>query len=136
MVNMVRALGNAEEEYYLINNSYTNDLDALSVTLPKSLTIGTENRYFIGDCGIRPASKYMSGILFKGDNRVAAYTFYYKNTDGNSAGQTRCITYASYKDLGDKICKSLDGKIISNRYSSCGTTGNAICNEYVLYHHH
>ena len=136
MINMVRALGNAEEEYYLIHDRYTNELEDLSVTLPEGLTIGPEGRYFIGDCGLSLNSNYMSGILFKSksDQRIASYTFYYK-FGSVSRGMTRCVTYSGTKDLGDKICKSLGGEIYSNKYSSCGTTGNAVCNQYTLYRH-
>ena len=135
MVNMVRALGNAQEEYYLIHNEYTGNLEDLSVTLPEGLTVGAEGRYFIGDCGLLLNSAYMSGILFKGDKRVASYSLYYKFSNNNGKGQTRCITYASYKDLGDKICQSLGGEIVKNKYATCGTTGNTICNQYILYNH-
>ena len=135
MVSMVRALGNAEEEYFLIHNTYTNNLEDLSVTLPEGLTVGAEGRYFIGDCGIRPDNGYMSGILFKGETRIASYTFYYKFRSSGSKGETRCVTYASTKDLGDKICKSLGGELVSDKYSTCGTTGNTVCNQYRLYYH-
>lgn len=135
MVNMVRALGNAQEEYYLIHDQYTNNLEDLTVALPEGLEIGPEGRYFIGDCGLSLNSSYMSGILFKGEHRVASYTFYYKfSSTSNAKGTTRCITYSSYKDLGDKICKSLGGKIIKNKYASCGTTGDSTCNTYILYY--
>ncbi len=137
MINMVRALGNAEEEFYLIHNRYTTDLEDLSVSLPEGLTLGAEDRYFIGDCGIRPDNGYMSGILFKSnsDQRIASYTFYYKFGGSGSKGNTRCVTYASTKDLGDKICKSLGGELVSNNYNNCGTTGNTVCNQYRLYRH-
>ena len=134
MVNMVRALGNAQEDYYLIHDKYTSDLNELTVTLPEGLTVGAEGRYYIGKCGLSLNSSYMSGILFKGDRRIVSYSFYYRY--GNVLkGTTNCVTYASYKDLGDKICKSLGGKLISNNYSKCGTTGNTVCNQYVLYKH-
>lgn len=137
MVNMVRALGNAQEEYYLIHNEYTGNLEDLSVTLPEGLTVGAEGRYFIGDCGLSLNSNYMSGILFKGksDQRIASYTFYYKFYTGKAANSTRCTTYSGTKDLGDKICQSLGGELISNKYSKCGTTGNTTCNQYNLYNH-
>ena len=135
MVNMVRAIGNAQEEFYLIHDRYADNLDELSVTLPEGLEVGPEGRYFIGDCGLSLASQYMSGILFKGETRVASYTFYYEYTSSQQAGRTLCTTYASYKDLGDKICQSLGGKIVRNKYASCGTTGNTICNQYVLSYH-
>jgi len=135
MVNMVRAIGNAQEEYYLIHDQYTDNLENLTVALPEGLEIGPEGRYFIGDCGLSLNSSYMSGILFKGDKRVASYSFYYRASSLSAhRGTTKCITYASYKDLGDKLCKSLGGEIISNNYSSCGTTGNTICNQYILYY--
>lgn len=136
MINMVRALGNAEEEFYLIHNRYTTDLEDLSVSLPEGLTLGAEDRYFIGDCGIRPDNGYMSGILFKGksNQRIASYSFYYKF--GNVLrGVTRCVTYSGTKDLGDRICKSLGGELVSNNYNNCGTTGNTVCNQYTLYRH-
>ena len=135
MINMVRALGNAEEEFYLIHNRYTTDLEDLTVSLPEGLTLGPENRYFIGDCGIRPDNGYMSGILFKGETRIASYTLYYKFRSSGSKGEIRCVTYASTKDLGDKICKSLGGELVSDKYSTCGTTGNTVCNQYRLYYH-
>ena len=136
MVNMVRALGNAEEQYYLEHNAYTNNLDDLSVSLPEGLAQGIENRYFIGNCGIKPANNYMSGILYKGDERVAAYTFYYKNRNKNATtGETRCVTYAANKELGKKICESFGGELISDKYATCGTTGNTVCNQYILYRH-
>ena len=135
MVNMVRALGNAQEEFYLIHDRYTDNLEELSISLPEDLEIGPEGRYFVGDCGLSLSSNYMSGILFKGENRVASYTFYYKFSPISARGSTRCITYASYKDLGDKICQSLDGEIVNNEYATCGTTGNTICNQYLLYNH-
>ena len=137
MVNMVRALGNAQEEYYLIHDTYTDDLNTLSVSLPEGLTVGAEGRYFIGDCGIRldPSKAFASGILFKGDESLAAYTFYYKNINMNSKGQTRCITYAANKELGKKICESLGGELVSNKHATCGTTGTTVCNQYILYRH-
>lgn len=135
MVNMVRAIGNAQEDFYLTHDRYTSDLNELTVTLPEGLEVGAEGRYYIGKCGLRLNSTYMSGILFKGDKRVASYSFYYRASSLSAyRGTTRCITYASYKDLGDKLCKSLGGEIISNNYSSCGTTGNTICNQYILYY--
>ena len=135
MINMVRALGNAQEEYYLIHDNYTNDLDSLSVSLPKDLTVGAEGRYFIGDCGLSLNSSYMSGILFNGDKRVASYTFYYKLSTNTNRGSTRCVTYASYKELGKKICENLGGELVYNKHATCGTTGNTICNQYILYYH-
>ena len=136
MVNMVRALGNAQEDFYLAHDRYTNDLNELTVSLPEGLEIGPEGRYFVGDCGLSLNSNYMSGILFKGDKRVASYSLYYRfSGTTDPKGITRCITYASYKDLGDKICKSLGGELFSDRYSKCGTTGNTICNQYTLYYH-
>lgn len=137
MINMVRALGNAEEEFYLIHNRYTTDLEDLSVSLPEGLTLGAENRYFIGDSGIRlDGQNYVSGMLFKSksDQRIASYSFYYKFGKVRK-GVTTCVTYAGTKEIGDKICKSLGGELISNAYSSCGTTGNTVCNQYRLYRH-
>ena len=130
MVNMVRALGNAEEQYYLEHNSYTDNLDDLSVSLPDGLEVGAEGRYFIGDCGLLldPNKKYVSCILFKGDKRVAAYTYYYN-------GQTRCVTYAANKELGKKICESFGAELLSDKHATCGTTGKTICNTYLLYRH-
>ena len=134
MVNMVRALGNAEEQYYLEHNSYTYNLDDLSVSLPDGLEVGAEGRYFIGDCGLLLSKDYTSGILFKNNERVASYSFYYKF--GNVLrGVTRCVTYATNKELGKKICESLGGELISDRHATCGTTGNTICNQYLLYRH-
>ena len=138
MVNIVRALGNAQEDFYLTHDRYTSDLNELTVTLPEGLEVGAEGRYYIGKCGLQLGTNYMSGILFKGERRIASYTFYYKlsnTTNSTGRGITRCVTYASYKDLGDKICKSLGGKIYSNNYSKCGTTGNTVCNTYTLYYH-
>ena len=136
MMNMVRALGNAEEEYYLIHGSYTDNLDDLSVTLPEGLSIGEEGRYFIGDCGIRLyQQEYVSGMLFKGKQRLAGYTFYYKFTSQGAHGKTQCTTYAYTKDLGKKICESLGGEIAYNKHKTCGTSGPTICNMYNLYTH-
>ena len=136
MVNMVRALGNAQEEYYLMHNTYTSNLEDLSVTLPEGLTIGAEGRYFIGDCGLTLNKNLMSGILFKGNKRIASYSFYYRfSATLTHGGVTRCVTYSGTKDLGDKICKSLGGVLWSNNYAKCGTTGNKVCNQYTLYWH-
>ena len=135
LINMVRALGNAEEEYYLVHGQYTNNLEDLSVNLPEGLPQGLEDRYFISnDCGIRADgnSLYMSGMLFKGENRLAAYTLHYRYGT-LYPGQTHCVIYAGTKELGKQICENLGGSIVYDKYSTCGTTGNGICRRYLLH---
>ena len=134
MINMVRALGNAEEEYYLVNGQYTSNLEDLSVNLPEGLSKGLEDRYFISkDCGIMAnPDGYMSGMLFKGESRLAAYTFHYRYGT-IYPGEIHCVVYAGTKEIGKKICENLGGSLVYDKYSKCGTTGDKICARYLLH---
>ncbi len=131
MSSLVRALANAQEEYYMAKGEYAPSDEYLTVGMPKEgAPINAEGRPVIGYGAFSVGAAYASGILMDGDARVASYTIYYKKSTSGNKGQIRCVTYASRQKIGNKICESAGGQLKSS--ASCGTTGNTICNQYFL----
>ena len=132
MISTARSIENAQDVYYMENGSYATDWDDLDISLSKDLPVNSEGRLTIGPAGFSIGDGYTSAIYFDGDARVASFTLYHRFGPHTSArGQIRCVTYASRKDRGNAICKAFGGQLISSS-SSCGNTGNTICNQYKL----
>lgn len=123
MMNIINAVGQAQEEYYLVHNKYSKNCTDLSIEKPQN----TSTYSLICD------GSYASAYLLKGPDFIASYVYYYHYSSSSNKQRTMCITYSANKHFGDKLCKSLGGILLYNNNGSCGNSGNTVCNQYTLH---
>ncbi|WP_428075574.1 type IV pilin protein [Candidatus Avelusimicrobium luingense] len=135
LVAMVKGVMEAQEAYYLANNTYTQDWDVLAVTLP-----GTVNSNVITSPDgwtialHRNTGGGSANGLIAADNKIANILLYAFYTNGNenfsqspAGGGISC--YAKSGDTyANKLCKNVTYKTTHN--SGSGTAENS----YAVYY--
>ena len=124
---LVRAVAQAEEAYYLANNTYTADVDDLGVVFPGVLSTSgstTSKWYYFswGRCDIF-ASAYIECFLNKGDNNFLSYAIFFQHITDERAGKQYCAAHGSNKDLGtiqEQICRNESGLAEPSQENSTG----------------
>ncbi len=133
MMPYVNTLAKAQEVYYLANGHYADDWNLLDLDLPNGIS-GTEgDPVKIGNIELVTNSSY-SAAFFKTPNRIFSYVIYTPITsiklNGVAvAGKTLCLSYGTDNlDRGDRVCKSMNGRLIAEKMS-CGQDK---CSAYLL----
>ena len=117
--NLTRSLAEAQEIYYLANNSYASRLDELDIGV---MGEGENSPYYDestknftafypwGYCKIKNDYVYCQNVPID-----MAYQIFYQHAPSN-AGTTNCLVYASdtSNSLQAQICKSETGKTSSS----------------------
>ena len=125
MMGTARSIENAQEAYYLANNTYADSLEELPLDLTGE---PYEGRLRIGNALFGVNAAYTSAILYDGDDRVAAYTHYHRFGPNNLKGQIMCFSYSVHRERGKKICQSFGG--IFQKSTSCSNSNP--CDYYKL----
>ncbi len=100
---LTRSLAEAQERYYLANNEYTDDFDALDVDIPGTYTLDPEHRYWRvydwGRCLLNTESTYCK------TNAATSYLQIYYKHAGN---EWRCLALSTdLNDISNKLCKHI-----------------------------
>ena len=129
----VRALKNAEEEYFMANGVYLNDtFDELSIDLAGFSKIGLGN-LTDGKTGYDALSmgssgrKDVIGYIRDGSQVINSYGIYLDYSD--KPGKTYCGA-KSDNETANKVCKSLGGT--SYTAGKCTDSFSTACNLYEL----
>ena len=113
---LTRSIADAQEIYYLANNTYATKFDELEVSLPEGKTSeSTDNRYFYdwGDCRII-GSGYDS---IECRNYLANMSYQIRLQYATYPRGTACITYTSdLDDIRNQLCKA---ETQSTSYACC-----------------
>jgi prepilin-type N-terminal cleavage/methylation domain-containing protein len=111
----VKALKEAQELYYMVNNSYTNRFEDLDISLPKSADITNEEDYAIAEIGgnIRYTLQrtLVSGSTMKNGKRYLQYQLVYANSSAwdSNGNIIMCIAFDISGETGKSICQALGG---------------------------
>ena len=128
VISLVRAIGNAEEIYYLANGNYVDSFESLDVSLPNGLTncsyqnfpckqYGNFKIYLYHDVGIVDA---ISAKYYVNGNPYFQIGYYlYKQREVSeireNSGNLTCIAETgSNRQKGIEICQSLGGTLIDD----------------------
>ncbi len=122
--NMARSLAQAEEIYYLANNEYTVDFEALDVTTPPSEDEEThdtwsQRKWNWGKCQLSKSSMFVSCQFKVNGSYIMAYQIYLNHT---MDPRTWCVAQST--DLNapaNKICQGETGKEQPDENSSGST---------------
>ena len=106
---LVRAVANAEETYYLANNSYTNSFDELDVQMQTPLSSTDENErltylYSWGYCFLQSASM----IMCKSHSANMRYGIWFNHSAYAKAGKQQCEV-DNNNAYAHQICKQESG---------------------------
>ncbi len=125
--DLTRSIAEAEEIYFLANNSYTPDVSKLDINIltPNSSTVDSENGNYIyswGNCSIEAKGtghNIVYCILLKEQNstdttlgnRIMSYWIAFKNWNNDSVlGKRACYSYGSdLASIQDQICQAETG---------------------------
>ena len=109
-IALTRAIMEAQQRYYLANNTYTTDLKDLDIEIPGSDGGPTGNalttkktKYFT--CAAASLGTAPSIIAFCNRNDTYGYYIYVNN----GSPVLRCSSW-TWKESGEKVCKMLTGK--------------------------
>ena len=102
---LTRSLAQAEEMYYLSNNEYTHDFEALDVTTQASdneemHATWAQRKWDWGKCVLSTGSSYVSCEFKLNGNYIMLYQIYLNHSP---VPQTRCVAYDD--TLATKICQ-------------------------------
>ena len=121
--DLARSLAQAEEIYYLANNEYTADFEALDVTTPPTeikVTNDTwsQRNWDWGKCILSKSSGYVSCELKINGTYVMTYQIYLNH----GTPQTWCVAQsADLNAPSNQLCKAETGKSQPNEQSSGST---------------
>ena len=115
--HLTKSIADAEEIYYLANNSYTKDWHALDIELGGATSCTNEenetsNCYFSwGDCRISKAMTWLECKIYNQDNDFLGYKHMFNNIESEAAGQIQCFAYniSDANDVQIKICQDETG---------------------------
>ncbi len=112
--NLVKTLANAEEVYYLANNSYTPDISKLDIDVPTPTSSTLNDIYGVhyypwGLCILEIREEQTAVYCIRNDsagNRQIGYLINLNHNNKN-AGQTACYAYGNdTTTLQHKICQA------------------------------
>ena len=126
---IANSLANAEERFYLANETYSADVTNLDIDIPTntnpSITTYKGTYYFSwGRCVIETnlANAYIECFLNKSQTDISNFLSYEKKLRFSKTypGKTRCIAYGedNKKTINNQICKSETGKNSYDYYTS------------------
>ena len=111
---MVHSLVNAEEIYYLANNSYTTDIEMLGIDVSTGTCVENEAKtqglctFSWGTCELN-ANTDVRCWLSKNGAKYLAYSVWPLHTTG--AGARSCQVWnTDLNDIGNQICKAESGR--------------------------
>ncbi|WP_428050256.1 type IV pilin protein [Candidatus Avelusimicrobium caledoniensis] len=126
--NLVNSISQAEEVYYLANNSYATDLEELAIEMPAGkLDTSTTNRYNYnwGYCSVGYGTGTASGeaIVLCYNSQIGMQ--YQVSLEHSVTPGRRCtvINNLDLSDIRNQICKAETGK--SSYYAPWSGSGNA-----------
>ena len=114
-ISLTSALGKAEERYFLANNTYTADFDALDLSVTGTITSysgdvpGVQTKYFLCRAA-DPDSVVGRPYILAACNRIPFATFY--AIIYLSDGRLGCFWY---NEKGKNLCKSFGGTEYDSR---------------------
>ena len=130
---LFRAIANAEETYYLVNNQYTKSYDELAVELPAGATIsGTKATLPNGTKIYLRSSGYIATNINAGQQKGAVQlNYWFSRGIGQNHQPFECFA-AVADELGLSICKSFSNKEPTS--GNCTARGEAEpCKGYPMY---
>ena len=115
---LVKTLAEAEEVYYLANDSYTKDWGALDIDLSSAISCTNEEEdhsycYFSwGFCRISQGKTWVECDISHNGGPILGYKLMFNQLDDAAAGQAQCFARnaSTTEDIQIKICQSETGK--------------------------
>ena len=124
--HLAKSIANAEEVYYLANNSYTKDWDALDISLEGATQCTNEEEdhsycYFPwGWCRISKDLKWVECDVYNNSDPFLGYKPSLLNASSNPNIQCWARSISNDKDIQIQICQSETGKT-ENDWGSIAT---------------
>ena len=114
--NIVKSIKQSEEIYYLVNGSYTTDIDKLDISLPSTLNTSNSNytSYNINgmNCtlGNYESDKYVECFINSRGRRFISYAYIYDNSP-NYPGRQSCWAYYNedVNSFQNRLCQEESG---------------------------
>lgn len=111
-MNMLRAIANAQEVYYMATGDYTNDLSALDIEIPARGSNDTYRYYCI---------ETRTCFAWAADSSLPAFEFCLQNKDNyGNAGKFYCqVSESNRNNTAKQICQSLgrEDVVFGNNYA-------------------
>lgn len=137
LMNITRAVKEAQERYYLVNNQYAEQFSGLDIDIPggtliEEFDLKLTNGSFVtrealsfdnGKMFIVIDNAQTMGILFKNDDYYMEYDVKYNNKNMWGGAPAMCVAWQEAGSLGQKLCSTKPGAsnctLLSNigRYS-------------------
>ena len=133
VMNIVKAIHEAEEVYYLAHGTYTNQIEDLDVELPEATrTSSPGGSTFLdwknGQYHVTIEPSLVSGSVMKDGKYYIQYQHLYDNN--SSANHIRCVAWDIAGEVAENICAGMGGSK-SNNACRAGDTGQT-CTFYML----
>ena len=123
LMNITRAVKEAQERYYLANNEYAEKFSGLDVDIPDGTVIEefdlkTNSGNFVtkeamsfnnGEIIISLDNNQVHGLLFKNNDYYMDYNVRLDNFYMWGGAPAMCVAWSGAGDLGQKLCKTKPG---------------------------
>ena len=141
LMNITRAVKEAQERYYLVYNQYSEkfsglDLDVTVGTLIEEFDLKLTNGNFVqreaisfdnGKMFIVIDNAQILGILFKNDDYYMEYDVKYDNKNMWGGAPAICVAWQEAGSLGQKLCSTKPG---ASNCTSLSNIGRYSCRWY------
>ena len=129
MMNLAKAIAQAQERYFLVNNSYTADANKLDIDIP----LGYDNSEYYWQYCYDWGGCIIDITAIRCSNSLATFTLYLRNGTGTTwlQGLAFCDAHTTDEtDFSNRLCKQItqrDTKHHTHSTRACGeiSSGNS-----------